>query len=102
MSTATDYRPMSEREIGRFVFRVGLLQRRGLTEAQAETLAERLLARDRDGDDRRICLECSHLQRDGGCALHREGRLPEVVSRIYTPVRDVLQRCAGFSWSTPA
>ncbi len=102
MSTATDYRPMSEREIGRFVFRVGLLQRRGLTEAQAETLAERLLARDRDGDDRRACLECAHLSRDGSCALHREGRLPGVLSRTYTPVRETLQRCPGFSWSLPA
>lgn len=42
--------------------RAALFVRRGADEAQAEKLADRLVTRDREDDDRRLCLECRHLQ----------------------------------------
>ena len=45
------------------IIRVGLFRRRGQTEQRAEALAESLVRRDADRDDRRLCLECAGLQR---------------------------------------
>lgn len=96
----------NERELSRMAFRIGLAQRRGLSEAEAERLADRLLARDRDRDDRRMCVECSHLQaraqRDGtdGCFAAEQGWLGPV-GRFFSPLRTVLQRCTQFDWAKP-
>ena len=49
-------------EIALFNRRAALFVRRGADEAQAEKLADRLVTRDREDDDRRLCLECRHLQ----------------------------------------
>ena len=49
-------------EIELFNRRAALFVRRGADEAQAEKLADRLVTRDREDDDRRLCLECRHLQ----------------------------------------
>ena len=38
----------------------------GLTELEAESLVDKLVIRDRDGDDRRLCLECLHLGSGAG------------------------------------
>lgn len=63
--------------------------------ADAEHLAERLTLRDRDGDERRMCLECSWLGDKGRCLAAATGRL-RGVDRRYEPVPTVLQRCEGF------
>ena len=49
-------------EIELFNRRAALFVRRGADEAQAEKLADRLVTRDREDDDCRLCLECRHLQ----------------------------------------
>lgn len=67
----------------------------GLTANEADALADRLHLRDREGDDRRLCLECRHLRADAEgwrCASARGLRGPlarDLVVRL-------LQRCSGF------
>lgn len=56
----------------------------GLPDALAEELADKLVARDRDGDDRRLCVECRHC---------RPG--PRCIKQF--AVLDVLQRCDFFA-----
>lgn len=81
--------PWGEREIGRFQFRVALFTRRGMPEAEAETLADRLFERDYERDDRRMCIECAHLRRNYVCAKRQPA------------LADVLMRCHLFTWETP-
>lgn len=88
---------MNTAEIGTFMTRVALFGRQGLAMAQAQALAARLVGRDRDGDDRRMCLECSNLSgascndwARAGVAIHRrDARMPGELLHI-------LQRCDGF------
>lgn len=61
----------------------------------ADDLAERLTLRDRDGDDRRLCLECTWLGETGRCAAAAAGRL-HGADRRFEPVQTVLQRCTAF------
>lgn len=63
--------------------------------ADADDLAERLTLRDRDGDDRRLCLECTWLGDTGRCLAAATGRIPGVDQRL-EPVQTVLQRCGAF------
>ena len=91
---------MSDAECARFIKRVALFRRRGWPEVEAEQWAERLLQRDRDLDERRICQECSELQQDGVCFPARQGWMRGVSKRL-EPVRDVLQRCGWFRWAKP-
>jgi len=83
--------PMSERQIKRFLFRQGLLERRGLSTEAAERWADHLNFRDHDGDDRRLCLECRHYR--AGDFTCREGGVV---------VLNLLQRCEIFDWEMPA
>ena len=80
---------MNEREIGRFTFREALFRRRGLPPHEAEALADRLVERDRDHDDRWMCIECDGHRPTYRCAA---GGFPMV---------GVLQRCGLFTWMTP-
>lgn len=59
-------------EITTFMAREALFLRRGWTK-DAENLAERLTLRDRQADQRRLCLECCELQRSGQCAASQRG-----------------------------
>jgi hypothetical protein len=64
--------------------------------ADAEHLAERLTLRDRQHDDRRLCLECSALADNRRCLVAGRGRLPGAVRRL-EPLTIILQRCPGFT-----
>ena len=77
----------TEAEMVRFKNRQRRLERIGMTEAEAENLAARLLRRDRpeSGDDRRLCLECKHWQKK--CLAPQVGNCT---------VPTLLQRCDGF------
>ena len=66
-----------------------------LGRADADDLAERLTLRDRDGDDRRLCLECSWLGDAGRCLAAASGRIPGADRRL-EPVQTILQRCPAF------
>lgn len=62
----------------------------------AEYLAERLTLRDREADDRRLCVECLELDRSGRCHASRRGIIPGVGRRL-EPVQNLLMRCEAFS-----
>lgn len=64
--------------------------------SDAEHLAERLTLRDRQHDDRRLCLECSELGENGRCQAAARGRLAGAHRRL-EPVLTILQRCEGFT-----
>ena len=81
-------------EIDTYTARLERFTSRGLTLAKAENLAVTLLWRDRDQDERRLCLECSYLGRAGQCGNWRGA----VRKSAAVPVGlvQVLQRCGGF------
>ena len=66
-----------------------------LGRADSDDLAERLTLRDRDGDDRRLCLECTWLGDTGRCLAAATGRIPGTDRRL-EPVQTILQRCGAF------
>lgn len=73
----------TDEEIATYLRRLTVLNK-GMSEVDAEILAEQMLQRDRpdSGDDRRICLECARFKRN------RCARGAAVVM--------VLQRCDNF------
>jgi len=90
--------PWNDKEIARFLFREALFVKRGCSADEAAKLADRLAARDQDKDDRRVCLECKNLKRDGGCA--EVGRMIGTDPK-HKPVQTILFRCAFFDWRMP-
>ena len=62
----------------------------------AEHLAERLTLRDRQHDDRRLCLECAALADNRRCLVAARGLLAGADRRL-EPVPTILQRCDGFA-----
>ena len=61
----------------------------------AEQFAERLTLRDREQDDRRLCLECTWLGDTGRCLAAATGRIPGADQRL-EPVQNILHRCGAF------
>ncbi len=53
-----------------------------------------IAAREREGDDRRRCVECGNLGERGVCLAAQRREI--LASRGYTPMRDILRRCDGF------
>lgn len=92
---------MNTAEIDTFTGRLHLFTRHGLNNTEAETLADGLVARDRDEDDRRLCLECRNLR---GCGTswtcnqwHRAGL---TLSCIPADQIKVLRRCEASQEAT--
>lgn len=98
---------MNGNEIDLFTARLHRFTDKGLTRTDGEALADTLVNRDREADDRRSCLECRHLSGFGhtswrcgnwqaaGVAIRpRDTQLPaDLVLQ--------LQRCDGFATATP-
>lgn len=93
---------MNGSEIDTFMARLVRFTTKGVIHDDAEQLADKLVARDRESDDRRLCLECNHLS--GHAGLWRCRDWPR--AGIVTQARDAglpgdlvrtLQRCDGFS-----
>lgn len=59
---------MTGAEIDTFTARLARFTDRGLGLDDAEALAAKLVTRDRESDDRRLCLECFHLSGQSGKA----------------------------------
>jgi hypothetical protein len=61
--------------------------------ANAEQLADRLVRRDREADDRVMCIECLHMK---GMICHnsKEAEMHPMLGENFV---DQLQRCTGFS-----
>ena len=85
-------------EIDTMVERTNLFNQRGLTTLDAELLAYALVGRDRDLDNRRLCMECAHLYGRAGamrCAQWQRAGLgqPGIPAGLPT----LLQHCDGFN-----
>lgn len=92
---------MNTAEIEVFTARVHLFTRHSLDSIQGEGLADGLVIRDREGDDRRLCLECLHLRRRAGlwsCNQWKRAGLAE--ANVPAEVVKQLQRCDGFQEAT--
>jgi TubC N-terminal docking domain len=83
----------TEADCQRFTARRDRLLRWGWPAPAAESLAERLTLRDREGDDRKSCAECA-AYRPGRCGKHRNARLG--TSDVGRDLATLLQRCPGF------
>ena len=89
-------------EIEQFNRRAALFVRRGANDAQAEAMADRLVQRDREEDDRHLCHECRHLR--GGlpgwiCGNGAAAGIAVSGWGAGLPAQLVaqLQRCTGFA-----
>lgn len=93
---------MNTAEIDTFTARLARFTDKGLSLDEGEALADTLVIRDRESDDRRLCLECTHLaghaagtwrcsswQRAGVAIKAGDAGLPGDLVRT-------LQRCDGF------
>jgi len=86
----------NSKEIDTFKARVSHFTDKGLSLADAESEADRLAIRDREGDDRRLCLECTHLH---GMDRWRCGtwQVPGVSRQeVARDLVLMLHRCGGF------
>lgn len=86
---------MNGREIDNMAARLARFTDKGMSLDDAERLADRLVIRDREGDDRRLCLECAHLQGHGSWRCGNSGPA-DVAPLVLAPeLVMMLQRCAG-------
>jgi hypothetical protein len=92
---------MNGSEIDTFTARLHHLTLHGLAFVDAETLADKLVLRDREADDRRVCLECSNLSRGSGWRCTQWQRAGLGAAGVPANLALQLQRCDGFSESTP-
>jgi len=96
-------RAMNSVEIDTFMGLLGRLTDKGLGYDEAEALVDKLLLRDREADDRRLCLECRHLH--GWPSRWRCGNWQQADVAREGLARDLallLQRCKGFvAWHAP-
>ena len=93
---------MNGAEIDAFTSRLARFTDKGLSLEDAERLADKLVIRDREGDDRRVCLDCVPLRHGGRCGnwqaagvaiRARDAQLPGDFTAM-------LQRCDGFTGTT--
>jgi hypothetical protein len=84
----------TDADIGRFLGVQGRLLRWGWPEVEAEALADRIVSAARDGDDRRSCAECVHLQSGRRCGNPRAAAVGAELPRELVAL---LQRCPGFA-----
>jgi hypothetical protein len=91
-ASAAHAKPWGDAAIGLFTARVVMLMRRGFDATDADDLAERLHLRDERGDDRRMCIECIHLDRSR-CG---NARAAGVGFDVPTELVMQLQRCPGY------
>lgn len=89
-------------EIDTFTARLSRFTDRGLIVAFAESLADKLVIRDREGDDRALCLECPHLGGYSGswrCGAWKRAGIATRAgdARLASDEVTMLRRCDGFT-----
>lgn len=87
---------MNHAEVDTFTVRLDRFIDQGLILPLAEALADRLVNRDRVGDDRRLCLECIHLQGLGRWRCANAAQADVAPAALAPALVLMLQRCAGF------
>ena len=94
---------MTGREIDTFMARLSGFTDKGIRFNDGEALADKLVTRDRETDDRRVCLECRHFTGDGAaswrCGNWQAAGIPLHPHKAQLPADLVvqLQRCDGFT-----
>ena len=90
---------MTGAEIDNFKARLSKFGDKGLTATDGEALADKLVLRDREADDRRACLECRNLSGYGSASLRCSNWKAAGVGASGLPLDLVLmlQRCDGFN-----
>ena len=94
---------MTGAEISTFTARLSRFTDKGLMLDRGEALVDKLVVRDRDQDDRHLCLECLHLAgygtgswRCGNWLI--AGAAPCAIDvKLSTDLLEQLQRCDGFT-----
>lgn len=89
---------MNPGEVDTFISRLARFTDKGISYDEAERLADKLVTRDREDDDRKLCLECAHLKGLGQVRWRCSNWQRAVVARD-SLARDLvymLQRCPGF------
>ena len=92
---------MTGREIETFTARLVRITDKGVSLNDGEALADKLVMRDRESDDRRLCLECTHLAGHAGHWGCRNWQRAGVAVRardagLSAALVMQLQRCDGF------
>ena len=89
---------MNGREIDLFSIRLEQFRSVGVDLDTAEKLADRLVIRDRDMDDRIVCFECCHLRNGWRCMSWRNAGawVHHSNSKLQNDFVHQLQRCPGF------
>ena len=93
---------MTGAEIDTFTVRQALFTDKGISLDESEAVADKLLLRDRDLDDRRLCLECRNLQGHRASAWRcGEWQRAEIAhqakdAQLSAALVLQLQRCGGF------
>ena len=93
---------MNTGEIDTFTARLAMFTDKGLSLDDSEALADKLVLRDRESDDRRLCLECVHLAGRAGvmrCAQWQRAGLG--AAGVAAGLHLVLQRCDSFKDQHP-
>ena len=88
---------MNTGEIDTFTARLGMFTDKGVSYEDAERLADALLIRDREGDDRRLCLECAHLHGPGSLRCSNVQQAGMACDGLARDLVVILQRCSGFA-----
>jgi hypothetical protein len=88
---------MNGQEIDTFTARLSRFTDKGLTLTDAEQQADRLVIRDREGDDRRLCMECAHLHGAGPWRCGNWQRAEIGSTAVPDELVRLLQRCDGFN-----
>ena len=92
---------MTSAEIDTYTARLARITDKGVSLDDGEALADKLVQRDRESDDRRLCLECTHLAGHAGLWGCRNWQRARVVSTMRNAGLSAalvcqLQRCDGF------
>ena len=90
---------MTGAEIDTFTARLARFMDKGLDLDAGERLADKLVIRDREQDDRRQCLECLHLHRGWRCGNWQRAGVAVRAGHAHlsTDFVSLLQRCDGFA-----
>lgn len=89
---------MNDVEVDRFIARVARFTDLEIDLDGSGLIAQKLLERDRSGDDRFLCLECAHLRRGSRCLNWRRAGVALRATDANLPLEftKLLQRCDGF------
>lgn len=88
---------MNTGEVNTFTARLARFTDKGVSLADAERLADELVIRDREGDDRRLCLECTHLQGFGRWCCGNWQTADVAQQGLTRDLVLMLQQCSGLN-----